>query len=105
MSKRTTKFDAMVILAILVLIAGILWLLAAYDIKNPTLFAAMATGVVGPVLLIWANFRWGSSQGSDNKDAQISQLTQHIAEIAKRNATQAQAMVQAPEVTKPDDAA
>lgn len=86
MTRRTLNlFDCIVIVAVLVLVGGILFALATQHIpnENQSLFAAMSTGVVGAVLLIWANFRWGGAQSTENKDVQIDRLTGHVVDLAK----------------------
>lgn len=75
-SPADSRLDAAVVLALIGLIAGILWVLAFVDIpqKNATLFAAIAGGVVGSGLTAYINYRWGASKGSAAKDETINAL-------------------------------
>lgn len=105
MTRRSLNlFDCLVILAVLLLVGGILFALATLHIpnENQSLFAAMSTGVVGAVLLIWANFRWGGAQNSENKDAQIAQLTSHVVDIAKMHVKTAAAPAPEPPAEEPE---
>lgn len=74
------RLDTAVILALLVILAGVLLVLAFVPVpdKNMTLFAALASGVVGAGVGSWVGFRWGSSTSSQAKDATIASLTTKV---------------------------
>ena len=80
MNDLSDRLDALVIMALLSLLGFALWALVFVNIpeKNETLFAAVVGTVLGGGLGAYIQYRWGSSKGSQAKDATIANLTAKV---------------------------
>lgn len=77
MGRNLTRAEMAIAAALFAMLAGILLILAFHEVpkENQTLFTSLASGVVGAGAMALLNFLWGSSSGSQAKDATISALS------------------------------